>query len=702
MTIAWHKSSCPYCGIGCGLLVGVDAGKITEVRGMQGHPVNDGDICPLAVNLPGVFAAEGRLTGPLVRRDGNLMPASWDDAVNHVATEFKRIIKEHGPDAVAFYGGAANLCEEYYLINKFMKAAIGTNNVECSTRLCMASTAMGFFSTIGADAPPMCYADIEEADLFFIAGNNMAVSLPVLFRRVKKAKKNNKAKVIVVDPRRTKTTEIADIHLQLRPGTDVALNNGLAHVLLRDGFVDEERVDHFTSGLSDLKEHLKNYPPAHVAQITGCPEEQIVAAAQIIGQAKRMLTFWFQGYNHSTQAVFKNNSLHNISLLTDNFCHPGAGPLSITGEANALGNRWTGALSHLLPGMRLISNSQHRQEMADFWSIDVDKIQPVPGRSIIDIIKGLHTGDIRALWVTTTNPAASLPNTQWVEEGLSKAEMLVVQDIFHPTETTMLADVVLAAAQWSEKTGTFINSERRVQLVEKIIEPPGEAKPDAEIICMIAKAMGFEKEFSYDGPEEVFEEYKRITRGRICDMTGISYDRLRKETGIQLPCPCEDHPGTPRLFTDQRFPRPDGRAALLSRNYNEPAEKPDDAYPFILLTGRLASHFNTSTRTGRVPSLSNKARNNYLEIHPGDARNFNIIEGEVVSISSRRGSVCGIAKISERILPGTLYMNIHYGKALRSESNQLANLVTNNAYDIHSKQPEFKYCAVRIDKRELR
>ncbi len=699
MTIQWHNSTCPYCGLGCGLSVGVENNKIVEIHGTEGHPVNHGRVCAIAANLPPVFDPGDRLTQPMIRANGELRPVTWEKAIKHTATELKRIIEKYGPGAVAFYGGAANLNEEYYLMNKLMKAAIGTNNMECSTRLCMASSAMGFVSTFGADAPPTCFADVEEADLFFIAGNNMAVSLPIMFQRVRSAKEKNGAKVIVVDPRKTETAAIADIHLQIWPGTDVALNNGLAHVLLKEGFIQEDRVTPYASGFNDLKEFLKDYPPSRVAEITRCPEEQIVEAARAIGRAKAMLTFWFQGYNHSTQAVFKNNTLHNLSLLTGNYCRPGAGPLSITGEANALGNRWVGALSHLLPGMRMVANSQHRREVADFWGIPIEKIQPTPGRSILDIIKGLHSGEIRALWVTTTNPVASLPDTKWVEAGLAKAELLIAQDIYHPTETSMLANVLLPAAQWAEKTGTFISSERRIQLEEKLIDPPGEAKPDYEIIWLVARAMGFEKEFPYNSPEEVFEEWKGLTKGRICDMGGVTYDRLRGSFGLQLPCPDEEHPGTPRLFANSRFPRPDGRAALLSRDYADPAEIPDEGYPFVLNTGKLVWHFNTRTRTGRVPRLNDQASENFIEIHPEDASSLGILEGDEIKVASRRGSVHGIARLTDRALQGTLFMTMHYGPATGGEEGTLANLVCNTAYDPHSKQPELKFTAVKITKR---
>ncbi|MCF6155719.1 MAG: nitrate reductase catalytic subunit [Candidatus Brocadia sp.] len=698
MAIQWKKSTCPYCGFGCGLMVGFEERKIIKVQGMKGHPVNDGDICALPANYPPLFTTKGRLARPMIRRNDELVPAGWDEVFEHVANGFNRIIREHGPDSIAFFGGAACFNEEYYLINKLMKGAIGSNNVESTARLCMASTAMGFISTLGADAPPTCYSDIEDADLFFIAGNNMAVSLPVLFRRIYSARKKNAAKIIVVDPRRTETASIADIHLQLRPGTDVALNNAIAHVLLEEGLINKEFVKHYTSGFSDLKEKVGKYHPSLVAQITGCPENQIYEAARIIGKAKTMLTFWFQGYNQSPQAVFKNNTLHNLSLLTGDFCRPGAGPLSITGEANTMGCRWVGALSHLLPGMRMITNLRHRQEIAEFWGIPAEKIQPTPGHSIIEIIHGLHSGKVRALWVMSSNPAASLPHTRWVEEGLSKAELLVVQDIFHPTETTLLADVILAGAQWCEKTGTLISSERRVELTEKIVEPPGVAKSDCEIIWMIARAMGFHKEFPYASPEEVFEEWRGISRGRMCDMSGVSYNRLRDKIGPQLPCPEADHPGTPRLFTDLRFSRPDGRAALLARDYREPAEMADNEYPFVLITGRLACHFNTGTRTSRVASLNNVAPDNLVEIHPVDAAHLGIAEGDAVEISSRQGNVKGVASVRDRVLAGTVYMNFHYGSASAAGNDKLANLVCNPIYDIHSKQPEFKYCAVKVTK----
>ena len=698
MTIQWKKTTCSYCGLGCGLMVGLDCGKVVDIKGMKGHPVNDGTICTLPANYTPVFEAEGRLSDPMIRRDGKLTSVNWDEAISHVADKLKGIIDKYGPNSIALHMGATCLNEEYYVANKFMKAAIGTNNIECTTRLCMSSSAMGFISTIGADAPPACYDDVEEADLIFIAGNNMAVSVPAIFARVKAAKGKNGTKVIVVDPRRTETASIADIHLQIQPGTDVALNNALAHVLFEEGYVDEESVGEYASGLNDLKELLKEYTPLRVSQTTGCPEDQIREAARLIGRSKAMLVFWFQGYNHSTQAVFKNNTLHNLWLLTDNFCRPGAGPLSITGESNALGNRWMGGLSHLLPGMRMVVNPQHRQEVADYWKVPLERIQPSPGRSIIEMIEGLHSGDIRALWMISANIAASLPDTKWVREGLSKAELFIVQDIFHPTESSMMADVVLASAHWFEKTGTFISSERRIELVDKIIESYGNVKPDYDIICRVAQAMGFEEGFQFDTSEEVFDELKEMTRGRICDMGGVTYERLRNQVGPQLPCPDKEHTGTKRLFTNRKFPRPDGRAALLPRGYNPPSETPDEEYPYVLITGKLQWHFNTRTRTGRVPNLQSKAPDNFVEINPFTASQLNIVDGEEIEVASRRGAVRGTVRITDSVLPDIIFMPMHYGNVLEVGEGRLANLLTSHACDLHSKQPEYKYSVVKISK----
>jgi len=698
VTIQWKKTTCSYCGLGCGLMVGLDGGKVVDIKGMKGHPVNDGMICTLPANYSPVFEAEGRLSDPMIRCDGKLTSVNWDEAICHVADRLKGIIDKHGPNSIALHMGATCLNEEYYVANKFMKAAIGTNNIECTTRLCMSSSAMGFISTIGADAPPACYDDVEEADLIFIAGNNMAVSVPAIFARVRAARETKGTKIIVVDPRRTETASIADIHLQLFPGTDVALNNALAHVLFEEGYVDEESVAEYASGLNDLKELIKEYTPSRVSQTTGCPEDQIREAARLIGRSKAMLVFWFQGYNHSSQAVFKNNTLHNLWLLTDNFCRPGAGPLSITGESNALGNRWMGGLSHLLPGMRMVVNPQHRQEIADFWKIPLERIQPTPGRSIIEMIEGLHSGDVRALWIISANPAASLPNTKWIREGLSKAELFIVQDIFHPTESSMMADVVLASAHWFEKTGTFISSERRIELVDKLVEPYGNVRSDYDIICKVAQAMGFEKKFHFASSEEVFDELKEITKGQICDMSGVTYERLRNQVGPQLPCPDTGHPGTVRLFTDRQFPRPDGRAALLPREYNPPSEVPNEEYPYILITGKLQWHFNTRTRTGRVPNLHSKAPDNFVEINPVTASQLNIVDGEEIEVASRRGAVRGTVRITDSVLPNTIFIPMHYGNALKVGDGRLANLLTNNVCDIHSKQPEYKYSVVKISK----
>ncbi len=700
MGISWQKSTCPYCGYGCGVLVGMEEGKITQIKGLPDHPANFGKLCMLMLHYPPIFYDTHRLKYPLKRTNSELEfeRISWDTAEKTISQDLLRIMKEYGPQAIAFYGGAINLTEEYYLMNKLMKGMIGSNNLECSTRICMASTAVGFISTFGLDAPPTCYEDIEEADLFFIAGINMAVSNSVLFNRILTAKRNNNAKIIVVDPRRTQTAKRADLHLQILPGTDVYLNNTIVHLLFENRFVDEKTLPLYASGLQELKNHVAECTAEWGALKTHCSAADIVAVANLIGTSKRMITIWLQGYNHSTDAVFKNNTLHNISILTDNIGKKGVGPLSITGEANALGNRWVGALSHLLPGMRMISNYKHRKDIADIWDVPAEKISGVPGKSILEIIEGLHSGEIKALWIMTTNPAVSLPNSTWVRGGLKKAELLIVQDIVHPTATTEFADFILPAAQWCEKEGTFISSERRIELVEKFIDPPGEAKPDCEIIWNIAKAMGYESYFPYRTPEDVFKEIQLSFKGRLCDLSGVDYDRLRGQIGVQLPCPTKDHPGTKRLFLNREFPRPDGRAALLSRTSSSSYEVPSMDYPFILNTGRISSQFNSGTRTGCCPALNKLGTSGYIEISPSDAEELEIHNRDRVEVSSLRGKIILPARISPSLLQGTAFIPWNFGKDLASGADISVNLLTKNIFDVHSKQPAYKYTTIALRK----
>lgn len=694
------KATCLYCGFGCAIEIETTGNRIKTIRGVKGYPANNGKLCQLAVNLPPVFNSPNRLKKPMIRHGNELKECDWDEALDMAANGLKRIISKHGPDAVAFYGGATNLTEEYYVMNKLMKGGIGTNNMECSTRICMASSAAGFITVFGADAPPTCYEDIDIADCFLICGNNMAVSCPVLFGRVLKAKKRRNAKMIVVDPRRTPTVEAADLHLAIRPGTDVALNNAIAHLLLKEGYVDEKRVEAFASGLQKLKEHLEYYSPEDVASIVHCKPDEIKVAARMYGEAGAALTFWFQGYNHSTSALWKNNSLHNLAILTGNIGRRGGGPLSITGESNALGNRYVGALCHLLPGMRQVVNPEHRREIAELWQIPFDRLQPLPGKSIMEIIQAIHDGSIKALWVMNTNPAASIPHTARVEDAFRKLDLLAVQDILHPTETGLFAHVLMPAAQWYEKEGTVITSERRVEYIPRVIDPPGEAWPDWKIMQAIAERLGHGCLIPYRTEEEIFQEWRLCTSGKLCDMGGIDYDRLRGKVGVQLPCPSEDHPGTPRLFTDLRFPRPDGRAALLSRKQQDAAEMPDKAYPFILLTGRIREHFNTRTRTAQAPKLDEKAAGVFVEIHPQDAKDLDVANGDLLAVISRRGRLAAKARITDTVGMKTIFVPWHYGRSAGPEG--AANLVTNPVVDPNTKQPEYKFCAVRLEKKQCR
>ena len=481
-------SICPYCGVGCGVEVGVRNGEAVAVRGMTDHPVNRGELCHLGHNLIGVLDTEGRLLHPMVRRppEAELERTSWDDATTTVADRMTELIGRHGPDTFAMYISASEYIEEYYVYNKFVKGCLGTNNLESSARLCWASGVAGLVQAFGADSPPCAYEDFDHADLFFVAGYNLAESKPVLFQRMMRARAAKGTRMIVVDPRRTATAARADVHLMIRPGTDVALHNAIAQVLIRRELIDEQRARSLVDDFDGFAAHVDRYPPDRAAEITGLSASAIVEAARIVAEAPAGLFLWGQGLNQSSIGTRKVSTLLNLVFLTDNIGKPGAGPMAVTGQTSAMGLREVGALPNLLPGFRTVTDPRDRTTIADLWGVPRDRISARPGRMLPDILAGIDAGSIRALWVIHSNPAATFPDTSWVRSVLSKLELLVVQDCYHPTETSELAHVLLPGAQWAEKGGTMTNSERGLNLVEPAVAPPGEAKPDLEIVMDVA------------------------------------------------------------------------------------------------------------------------------------------------------------------------------------------------------------------------
>ncbi len=698
LKLNWNRSVCAYCGVGCGILVGSQDGRVKKVRGDPNHPANYGLLCGKGATLPLMVHTPDRLTAPLLRTSRNRShePVGWDEALSHIADRWRAIIDRHGPDSVAFYISGQMYTEDYYVVNKLAKGFLGTNNVDSNSRLCMASAVSGYVTSLGADAPPGCYADIELADCFFLIGTNTAACHPVTFERIRRRKLRapNRIKAIVADPRRTRTADIADVYLPIRPGTDVALLNAMLYVLIEEGLTDKRFIERHTAEWQTVQERVKAYPPERAAAICGVPADDIRRAAMLFGKAHAALSFWSMGLNQSTQGTAKNNSVINLHLATGQIGRAGAGPFSLTGQPNAMGGRETGGLAHLLPGHRFIANAQDRAETESLWGVPPGRIGAKPGLNAVDLFKELDEGRVKSVWILCTNPMVSMPNVNRVRRALEKAELVIINDIYHPTETTRMADVILPAAQWAERNGTVTNSERCVSYAEKAIEPPGIALPDWEIICRFARHYGFAEAFAFETAEQIYEEYKTFTSGRDLDVSGITYDRL-KQSPLHWPCPTDGHRSTLRRFTDGKFAHADQKARFLVHDYADPAEKTDADFPMVLTTGRVRDQWHTLTRTGKIPVLAKKEPGPFLEVHARDAAGLGLCTGELVTVRSRRGQATAACRVTEAITPGTCFMPFHWG-ALWGDA--AINQATSDAYDPLSKQPELKFCAVRLEK----
>ncbi|HET8736130.1 MAG TPA: molybdopterin-dependent oxidoreductase, partial [Pricia sp.] len=556
-----HKTICSYCGVGCGMLVDVDAKGKISLEGDPEHPSNKGMLCSKGRNLNYVAQdTSDRIRYPQMRwsRNHPMQRVSWDTAFERAAAVFKSIIDKHGPDSVGFYVSGQCLTEEYYLVNKLTKGFIGTNNIDTNSRLCMSSAVVGYKKTLGEDSVPIAYEDIELADCFLIAGGNPAWCHPILYRRLEKRKDENpEVRIIVVDPRKTQTCSAADLHLQILPGTDVILFNAIARWLIEKRKIDKSFIKKHTSNFEACRQLAFTLSIREAAKRCGVPASDIRKAAQYIGEASKFISMWTMGLNQSVIGVSKNMSLMNLSLLTGQIGKPGCGPFSLTGQPNAMGGREVGGMASLLAAHRDLGNPRHRKEVADFW--DGTEISPEPGYTATEMFDALENGNLKAIWIIGTNPAVSMPNVHHVEKALKNAPFVVVQDISHRSETTKFADLLLPAAGWLEKEGTMTNSERRISYLPKAIDPPGEALPDAEIIWRFAQTMGF-KGFDYKNAGEVYDEHCLLTRGTNIDISGLSYDRLKKEGSFQWPVPHKTHRGTPRLFTDFQFHTSDKKA----------------------------------------------------------------------------------------------------------------------------------------------
>jgi ferredoxin-nitrate reductase len=694
------KTGCPYCGVGCGLVATVADGRLKAVRGDADHPVNTGRTCQKPLALPEASRSPDRAVTPRWRdnREGRFTPTGWDDVMARLAQRLTEIRDEHGPDSIAFYISGQLLTEDYYAAAKLVKGFLGTNNLDSNSRLCMSSAVAAYTATFGADGPPPSYADIEEADCFLLLGSNTAACHPIVWGRIRERQARG-ARVIVVDPRRTDTAAAADLHLPVRPGTDLVLLNAILAQIDRDGMIDRDYLERHVDGYEEALAAAAEWTPERAEAVCGVPARDIAAAAHLFAGAGAGLALWSMGANQSTEGTAINRALMNLCLATGHIGRPGAGPFSLTGQPNAMGGREVGGLSQLLPGYRTVASDADRAEMGRLWAIPESAagVSATPGLPATDLFDALEDGRVKAVWIVATNPLVSMPDSERARAALARAELVVCQDAYDPTETSAVAHAVLPAAQWPEKQGTMTNSERRVTLMRKAIDPPGDALPDWEIFARLAAALGYAEHFGWGSAAEVYDEFAALTSGRPCDQAGISHERLDREGSLQWPCPTPGHPGTGRLYADGRFHTPSGRAQVSPAVPGELPEPPDDHYPLILTTGRVASQWHTMTRTGKSRKLMAAEREPFLELHPADAHAAGLRDRSFARVRSRRGWAILRVRIDDTLPAGTAFAPFHWGTLHAPAGAGAVNNLTHRATDPTSRQPGLKAVAIRVE-----
>lgn len=718
------RSTCPYCGVGCGVIIESRGSQITGVRGDPDHPANFGRLCTKGSTLHLTAAAEvtqqARLLQPMLRanRGEALQALGWDAAISLASERFANIIETHGPDAVGFYVSGQLLTEDYYVFNKLAKGLIGTNNIDTNSRLCMSSAVAGYKKTLGMDAPPACYDDVNHAGTIFIVGSNTAYAHPVLFRRIEDARRANPAlKIVVVDPRRTDTAEIADLFLPIQPGTDVMLFNGMLHLMLWEGWTDPAYMAAHTSGFDELKATLRDYTPDLVAQTCGISKDDLVCAARLFagiapdhaGLRTPTLSLYCQGLNQSSSGTAKNAALINLHLATGQIGKPGAGPFSLTGQPNAMGGREVGGMSNLLSAHRALNNPAHRAEVAALWG--VPDVPSTPGKTAVEMFQAAADGEIKALWIACTNPAQSMPDQALVRRALERAEFVVLQEAFAGTATARYADLLLPATTWGEKEGTVTNSERRITRVRAAVPAPGLARDDWAIALDFARQLehqiGREKSmFAYNTPESIWLEHRESTRGRDLDITGMSYAMLERAPQ-QWPLPEGEIHGRTRLYENGKFPTSDGRAHFANTVYQGVAHPRTARYPFALTTGRLRDHWHGMSRTGTVGRLFGHVSEPAVQMNRQDMAHRQLQDGDLVHVTSGRGSILLPVQGSDEIGFSQAFIAMHWGEEFLSGQSAIGerlagvNALISSDYCPESKQPEFKHSAVKILKAEL-
>ena len=710
------QSTCPYCGVGCGVIIESDGAQITGVRGDPTHPANFGRLCTkgstLHLTASSPITLQTRLLQPLHRaqRSDAPQPLPWDAALNLATEKFANTIQNHGPDAVGFYVSGQLLTEDYYVFNKLAKGLIGTNNIDTNSRLCMSSAVAGYKQTLGADAPPACYDDVNHAQCLFIVGSNAAWAHPILFRRIEDARAANPGmKVIVADPRRTDTAGMADLFLPIQPGSDVMLFNGMLHLMLWEGWTNTAYIAAHTSGFDELKALVRDCTPEKVAQVCGISQADLLEATRLFATSAATLSLYCMGLNQSSSGTAKNTALINLHLATGQIGKPGAGPFSLTGQPNAMGGREVGGLSNLLPAHRDMANPAHRAEVAAFWG--VPEVPAVPGKSALEMFQAVADGEIRALWIACTNPAQSIPDQALVRRALARAEFVVVQEAFSSTATCDFADLLLPATTWGEKEGTVTNSERRISRVRAAVPAAGQARHDWSIATDFARRLATRLErgallFPYEQPEQVWNEHRESTRGRDLDITGLSYAQLEARPQ-QWPLPEGQATGKVRLYEDGVFPTADGRARFAATPWKAVAEPVDARYPFSLNTGRLRDQWHGMSRTGTLGRLFGHVPEPVVQMHPQDMARRQLHAGDLVHVTSRRGSLVLPVAASTDLGLSQLFIPMHWGSEFlggRASAGELiagVNALTSPVFCPDSKQPELKHAAVKVLKAEM-
>jgi formate dehydrogenase alpha subunit len=672
-------TTCPYCGSGCNFYLQVMGDKIAGVIPCATHPISGGQLCVLGRNASGFVTSKDRLTKPLVRKGEKLVPVEWDEAIDRVVKSLTAIKDSSGPNALGVFSSAKCTNEENYLVMKLARGILGTNNVDHCARLCHSSTVAGLAASFGSGAMTNSVGEIEDTDCMLVTGSNTTSSHPMIASKMMTAKSRG-AKLIVIDPRRIPLTEYADLFLQLLPGTNIAMFNGLIHVIIEKGLADTKFIEERTEGFDELKEKVKEYTPEYVSKITGVAPKLIEEAAVMYASASSAMIFYAMGVTQHVNGTASVKAVANLSMVTGNIGRPATGVNPLRGQNNVQGACDMGALPPVLSGYQGVANPEFREKFSKAWDL------PVPeetGLTVVEMINGAKEGSIKGMLIVGENPMMTDPDINKVRGALGKLEFLVVADIFL-TETAQLADVVLPASTFAEKEGTFTATDRRVQRVRQAIEPIGESKPDWQIICELGKAFGAEKQFTYKSPDDVMKEIAKVTPS----YAGINFNRLDKGEVLHWPCPDIKHPGTPYLH-DGKFTK--GKGTFTAVDYTDPGESPDEQYPLLLTTGRVPFHFHSGSMTRRTEVLNREVPTGYVNIHPDAAKKYEVKDGETITMASRRGEINIVVKVSDEVAPEVVYIPMHFAECA-------ANVLTDSKLDPISKIPGYKVCGVKIVK----